>query len=91
VGKHWTDTIRVTGVPTHHFIGLNILMTRPILVTTDGRIEVYLDQTQAMREIDRRFGSQGKGCVIGMGDEKWALFQAEHRPDEWVLVPLKGG
>jgi hypothetical protein len=72
-----TSPIKRTNNPTHHFFIVNETMTEA--VKDDGKILVWTNRDKALawghRNKERCFKTFG---VIGMGDEKWVMFQMEN-------------
>ena len=79
--------VKVTGVETHHYFAVVAVdgddpsVGLP-LMDEQGRTLVALTRERLEQEFVKR-GGDGALIVIGMGDEKWKLFQAEVR---WKLL-----
>lgn len=71
-----------TGVPTHHFFTVDEHM-QPVMRDDQGRILVYIDRQKAINDAHAKYGDDKTLITIGMGDEKWKLFQSMER---YVLV-----
>lgn len=69
--------VRVTNVKTHHFFVVEHA-TGEMLRDAEGAILVWTDRSVAMAMGETLWPNRTVG-VVGMGDEKWALFQAEER------------
>jgi hypothetical protein len=76
--RYVSTAISLTGIKTHHFFLINSAMTKPVM--QEGAILVWTSREAAMRwghshiktgECPSEFAS------VGMGDEKWRLFQME--------------
>jgi hypothetical protein len=66
----------VTGVECNRFIVCDASVQRA-LEDSDGRVLVFLSQQAA--QFGAELAGLGSYAVIGMGDEKWKLFQAEQK------------
>jgi hypothetical protein len=69
----------ITGNPTHHYFVVDPVSFMPILTDPDGTILVFTDRDVAVREGHARLGQNATIAVIGMGNEKWAMFQREEK------------
>lgn len=69
---------RVTNNPTHHFFAVDATSGAP-LCDGSGAVYVWTNRALAMQIGEARRRGRNAVAVIGMGDEKWALFQAEVR------------
>ncbi|KAL0483355.1 hypothetical protein AKO1_014699 [Acrasis kona] len=79
--KKGTSYVNVTGVKTHHFfiiLGENVLDRNKFVKDKQNRILVWVDRNKAMNEAKKK-----KGNVVGMGDQKWEIFQ---RVEDFVIV-----
>lgn len=68
--------ISVTGRKTHHFYIGHIRTCEPAAKDIDGTALVWTDSERAI-EVAQRMGWADRYVVVGMGDEKWALFQTK--------------
>lgn len=68
-------TISVTGVPTIRFFVVNRFTFAPVLKAPDGSVLVYCDREKAKEAAEA--AKLSAYCIVGMGTEKWALFQQE--------------
>ena len=75
----FTETVRLTDKPTHHFFVVDATTFVPILVDDDGTILVFTDREKAQVEGHKRFGQHNVLATVGMGDEKWAMFQSREK------------
>jgi hypothetical protein len=77
--KRFQARVNVTGVQTHHFFAVHPDTFMPTVRDPDGSILVYTDRNQAEDEAHERLGEDTVVCIVGMGDDKWAMFQAEQK------------
>lgn len=70
--KPYTAILRYTDAETHHFFALPEDDFGDPLRDDEGRIRVWTNREQGLGVIDELHGTW---TLIGMGDEKWALFQ----------------
>lgn len=73
------ELIRVTGNATHHFFAVLPHSMLPIEQDQDGVITVYTDRAKCEAGARKIVGAVVAIAVVGMGDEKWALFQREEK------------
>ncbi len=69
--------VKLSGSPTHHYFVVDPLLQTCIVRDADGKILVFTDRGKALAEGHRRHGGDTLIAAVGMGDEKWALFQKE--------------
>lgn len=69
-------TVNVTGVETHHYFVCDPAMQNPLKDDQD-RIMVFKTRKRALEEAAAR--GRETCAVVGMGDKKWKLFQAEEK------------
>jgi hypothetical protein len=89
--KRFQRRIDVSGIPTHHFFAVNPNTFMPTCRDPDGSILVYTDRDQAEDEAHERVGEDTAVCIVGMGDDKWTMFQSEQKyrvvPERPRVVP----
>ena len=74
--RPYTATLRYTDAETHHFFALPEEDFGEPLRDDEGRIRVWANREQGLDVVD---SLQGDWTLVGMGDEKWELFQeSEH-------------
>jgi len=76
-----SPVIHMTDAETHHYFVMDADAMRP-MCDDAGRIEVYTSRERAIAVAEAR-NFAGAMAVIGMGDEKWAAFQAN---ESYVLA-----
>jgi hypothetical protein len=69
--------VNLTGAKTHHFLPLSGVTLQPIMLNDKKEVMVYLSRKQAEKDVRKRYGKGVSTAIIGMGDEKWALFRNE--------------
>lgn len=76
--------VSVTGAQTHHFFCVDPRKWDPIVRDADGTISVFTDRDRAEAAAREIVGVAATVLTVGMGDEKWALFQ---RAEKHRVVP----
>jgi len=84
-----TDVIKVTENKTHHFILCSVGVEKDEGAITDenGKVLVFLSRSASMQFVHKYLNEEDNVISIGMGDQKWALFQKEVA---YVLVNSDG-
>jgi hypothetical protein len=74
--EHKVIHVELTDVATHHFFAVDPISGDFLMVDPDRGVAVYTDRDRCMEDARAAY-PDGMFGVGGMGDEKWALFQAE--------------
>lgn len=79
--KAHSVTLRYTDVKTHHFFALPEGDFGNPLRDEEGRIRVWANRDQGLSVVD---ALPGDWTLIGMGDDKWELFQES---EDYAIEP----
>lgn len=79
--KSNSGVLRYTDAETHHFFALPEEDFGDPLRDEEGRIRVWTNREQGLDVVD---DLPGTWAIIGMGDDKWELFQAS---EDYVIEP----
>ena len=85
MSERFRERIQVTNSPTHHFfVGDPRAGFRPLLCDASGKkVLVFTNRDKAEKVAVEKLGLGAFFAIVGMGDEKWRLFQAE---EQFLLV-----
>lgn len=71
------EIIKFTPNPTHHYVAMSLDTYVAIDKDDSGRVRVFLNRDACEAAYRTKHPDKGRIGIVGMGDEKWALFQKE--------------